>query len=76
VWRVNGPALQKVAVQLGERDARRGEYPVIGGLAAGDRILRAPSGTLVDGQQVEFAAATGAAAPGGSAASLPVVAKP
>ncbi|HEY6354057.1 MAG TPA: efflux RND transporter periplasmic adaptor subunit [Burkholderiaceae bacterium] len=75
VWRVKDEALQKVAVQLGERDARRGEFPVVSGLAAGDRILRAPSGTLVDGQKVEFAAV--AAAPrGGSAASLPVVAKP
>ncbi|HEY2977024.1 MAG TPA: efflux RND transporter periplasmic adaptor subunit, partial [Burkholderiaceae bacterium] len=75
VWRVKDEALHKVAVQLGERDARRGEFPVVSGLAAGDRILRAPSGTLVDGQKVEFA--TVAAAPrGGSAASLPVVAKP
>ena len=75
VWRVKDDALQKVAVQLGERDARRGEFPVIGGLAAGDRILRAPGSTLVDGQKVEFA--TVAAAPrGGGAASMPVVAKP
>ena len=73
VWRVNGQTLQKVAVHLGERDARRGDYPVISGLAAGDRILRAPGSTLVDGQKVEFAAA--AAAAGGSA-SPPLVAKP
>ncbi len=56
VWRVQGQVLQKVAVQLGERDARRGEYPVIAGLADGDRVLRSPTGTLVDGQKVEFAA--------------------
>jgi len=61
VWRVQGSTLQKVAVRLGERDARRGEYPVLAGLAAGDRILRAPSSTLVDGQKVEFASAAGAA---------------
>ncbi|HEX6017897.1 MAG TPA: efflux RND transporter periplasmic adaptor subunit [Burkholderiaceae bacterium] len=61
VWRVQGAALKKVAVRLGERDARRGEYPVLAGLAAGDRILRAPSSMLVDGQKVEFAAAAGAA---------------
>ena len=66
VWRVkDGRRCSKVAVQLGERDARRGEFPVIGGLAAGDRILRAPSSTLVDGQKVEFA--TVAAAPRGAA---------
>jgi hypothetical protein len=69
VWRVKDQALQKVAVQLGERDARRGEYPVLAGLAAGDRVLRAPSSTLRDGQKVEFAAAVGAA-------SAPVAAKP
>ena len=74
VWRVSGGALQKVAVQLGERDARRGEFPVIAGLAAGDRILRAPGSTLIDGQKVEFAAAAGAPANGSSGA--PVVAKP
>jgi RND family efflux transporter MFP subunit len=72
VWRIKDQALQKVAVQLGERDARRGEFPVVSGLAAGDRILRAPGSTLVDGQKVEFAAA--AAAAGGGAG--PLVAKP
>jgi len=70
VWRVKDQALQKVAVQLGERDARRGDYPVISGLSAGDRVLRAPGSTLVDGQKVEFAA------PSGGAASAPIVAKP
>jgi membrane fusion protein (multidrug efflux system) len=70
VWRVKEQALQKVAVQLGERDARRGDYPVLSGLAAGDRVLRAPGSTLVDGQKVEFAA------PSGGAASAPIVAKP
>jgi RND family efflux transporter MFP subunit len=71
-WRVNGQLLQKVAVQLGERDARRGEFPVISGLAAGDRILRAPGSALIDGQKVEFAAP--AAANAGSAA--PAAVKP
>ena len=71
VWRVKDQALQKVQVQLGERDARRGDYPVLSGLSAGDRVLRAPGSTLVDGQKVEFAAV---AAAGG--ASAPIVAKP
>ena len=68
VWRVKDRVLQKVQVQLGERDARRGDYPVRSGLSAGDVILRAPGTTLADGQKVEFAAAAGA--------SVPVVAKP
>ena len=57
VWRVQDLKLQKVPVQLGERDPRRGEYPVIAGLAEGDRVLRNPSSALLDGQQVELAAA-------------------
>jgi len=63
VWRVQGPALQKVAVQLGERDSRRGEYPVLAGLAAGERILRSPTAAVVNGQKVEFAAAVASSAP-------------
>jgi RND family efflux transporter MFP subunit len=54
VWRVQGQRLQKVAVSLGERDARRGEFPVQAGLADGDVILRTPVGTLADGQAVEL----------------------
>ncbi|MDP1902342.1 MAG: efflux RND transporter periplasmic adaptor subunit [Rubrivivax sp.] len=67
VWRLNGQALAKVAVKLGERDARSGEWPVLGGVAAGERILRSPGSTLVDGQKFELAAATRAAS-----ASAPV----
>ncbi len=68
VWRVNvqtngqtngqtpGQTLAKVAVKVGERDPRSGEYPVQDGVAAGDRILRRPGSTLVDGQRFELAA--------------------
>jgi len=55
VWRVDGQAIRKVAVTLGERDPRSGDWPVLSGLAAGDRILRNPGSTLVDGQPFEFA---------------------
>ena len=58
VWRVDGKAdgavLAKVSVKLGERDARSGEFPVLAGLAAGDKVLRNPGSALVDGQKVEF----------------------
>jgi RND family efflux transporter MFP subunit len=57
VWRVQAQAIQKVPVQLGERDVRQGLYPVAAGLAEGERILRNPSTAVVDGQKVEFAAA-------------------
>jgi hypothetical protein len=62
VWRVKDGQLQKVAVQLGPRDARTGEYPVKSGLAEGDRVLRNPGSTLVDGQKIEFAGGTTTAA--------------
>jgi membrane fusion protein, multidrug efflux system len=61
-WRVQGTQLAKVAVTLGERDARRGDYPVLGGLAEGDRILRNPGSNLADGQKVEMAATAAVAA--------------
>lgn len=69
VWRIAGGQLGKVAVQLGERDPRSGDYPVRSGLSAGDRILRSPGGSLVDGQKFELAAQTAAAAPTTTAAS-------
>ncbi len=56
-WRLNGAQLAKVPVKLGERDSRTGELPVLQGLAGGDRILRSPGSTLVDGQKFELAAA-------------------
>jgi membrane fusion protein (multidrug efflux system) len=55
VWRVAAGKLEKTAITLGERDARRGEVVILGGVAAGDRVLRAPGSTLVSGQRVELA---------------------
>ncbi len=59
VWRLDAGSttVRKVAVQLGERDPRRGEFPVLSGLVAGDRVLRKPGSNLVDGQKLELAAA-------------------
>jgi membrane fusion protein, multidrug efflux system len=57
VWRVQAGKLNKVAVTLGERDARRGDYPVRSGLAVGDVVLRKPGSALVDGQSAQRAAA-------------------
>lgn len=62
VWRVQGQVLNKVAVKVGERDARSGLVPVLSGLKAGDRILRNPGSGLVDGQAFEMGAAGAAAA--------------
>lgn len=52
-WRIADGKLQKVAVSLGDRDPRSGEYVVLAGLAAGDRLLRSPLATLKDGQAVQ-----------------------
>jgi RND family efflux transporter MFP subunit len=68
VWRVKDKALAKTPVQLGERDARTGEYPVRGGLAEGDQVVRNPNAALQNGQKVEFHAS--AAAAGASSAAL------
>jgi membrane fusion protein, multidrug efflux system len=62
VWRVAQGSVTKLPVVLGERDARRGDFPVLQGLTAGDRILRNPGSTLVDGQAIEWARPVAAAA--------------
>jgi membrane fusion protein (multidrug efflux system) len=72
VWRVDAGQVHKVAVKLGERDPRSGEFPVLAGLAAGDRILRNPGSSLVDGQRYESAAPP---APAPHAAASAVAAK-
>jgi RND family efflux transporter MFP subunit len=59
VWRLNGQTVAKTAVKLGERDARSGLYPVLSGLAGGDRILRQPGSSLVDGQRFALSKAGG-----------------
>ena len=68
VWRVaTDGLLALVPVQLGDRDARSGEWPLRGGLAEGDVILRNPGSTLVPGQRSERAKA--AAAPAAASAA-------
>ena len=55
-WRVNSGKLQKVALTLGERDARTGAFALKAGLATGDKVLRFPNITLKDGQDVQIGA--------------------
>ncbi len=79
VWRVQGKQLQKVAVKLGPRDPRSGDFPVLSGLESGQRILRSPNSSLVDGQAVEFANAAAAGMPASvssSASAAPAGANP
>ena len=54
VWRLAGGQLHKVAVVLGERDARRGDFVIVSGIKPGDQLLRTPGSTLVDGQRIDL----------------------
>jgi hypothetical protein len=47
--------LQKVSLNVGDRDSRSGEFVLRGGVAEGDTLLRYPSATLQNGQSVELA---------------------
>jgi RND family efflux transporter MFP subunit len=55
-WRVNDRKLEKVSIDLGDRDPRSGEFVLMGGLTAGDQLVRYPISTLQNGQPVEMAA--------------------
>lgn len=68
VWRIAGGALHKSPVTLGDRDARRGEFVIAKGIAAGDQLLRTPGSTLVDGQRVTQQKAPAGAASAASGA--------
>jgi RND family efflux transporter MFP subunit len=61
-WKIKDKKLAKTNLQLGSRDARTGLYEVKGGLMAGDVVLRTPSSTFRDGQNVEMKAAAVASA--------------
>jgi membrane fusion protein, multidrug efflux system len=67
-WRVKGNALQKVALKVGERDLRSGDYIVREGVADGDKLLRHPVATLKDGQAVKDTPAAVAASPASAVA--------
>lgn len=50
VWLLDGQAVRKRALELGERDARLGRWVVRSGLKNGDRVVRNPGSNLKDGQ--------------------------
>jgi membrane fusion protein, multidrug efflux system len=57
-WRMHERKLKKVALTLGARDPRSGEFVINGGLAAGDQVLRHPTGVLHDGAPVQLSGAS------------------
>jgi membrane fusion protein, multidrug efflux system len=61
-WRLKDNKLAKVDLEIGARDQRTGFFEVKKGLAAGDVIMRNPSSSFKDGQQVAMAASKVASA--------------
>lgn len=58
-WRVKDGVLNKVAVVVGERDPRRGDFALRSGLVDGDKVIAHPMSTLKDGQKVTMVASAG-----------------
>jgi len=54
VWRVKNNTLNQIALTVGPRDPRSGNYEVRSGLAEGDIILRNPSSSFKEGQTAEL----------------------
>lgn len=52
-WVVKDGKLAKVALTLGERDPRTGDWAVTAGLAEGTQVIRHPNTALKDGQLVQ-----------------------
>ncbi|BBB65473.1 nolF secretion protein [Undibacterium sp. YM2] len=59
-WRVKDGMVKKISIVIGERDPRRGDFEVRSGLVDGDKVIRNPVSTLVDGQKVKMVATAGA----------------
>jgi membrane fusion protein, multidrug efflux system len=62
VWRLKDGRVNKVAVKLGARDARSGDWPLLSGVTAGEQLLRHPASVLVDGQKIDTKVAASQAA--------------
>ena len=56
-WRVKGKTLSKVALMLGARDERSGQWEVLKGLAVGDTVMRTPGANFKDGGAVTLTSA-------------------
>jgi RND family efflux transporter MFP subunit len=69
VWRVKGGTLSKAQLTIGARDERSGNWQVVGGLSAGDTVVRVPGSSFKDGQKVDMSASKAVASASGNAAT-------
>ncbi len=69
VWKLKDNTLQKVALVVGDRDPRTGDFVLKSGLAEGDKLIRHPSSALKDGQKIDTGTAQ-ATAPATKAAAV------
>jgi membrane fusion protein (multidrug efflux system) len=53
-WRVRDGRLNRVALTVGLRDPRSGQWQVRAGLAAGEQVLRSAGAGFKEGQQIEL----------------------
>jgi multidrug efflux pump subunit AcrA (membrane-fusion protein) len=58
-WRLKDGVVSKVALELGERDPRRGDFVVKSGLVEGDKVMRNPGASLKEGQKAQMVATAG-----------------
>lgn len=65
-WRVKDASVQKVVLELGERDPRQGDFVLRSGLNEGDKLIRNPTSALKDGQKVQFQSAAPGVQPAAS----------
>lgn len=69
-WRLGKGVLQKIRINVGDRDPRSGEIALAGGLTEGDQLLRYPTSTLREGQAVEVGSRAAASSTPESQASV------
>ncbi len=62
VWAIQDGSLKKLAIGLGERDVRRGDFSITSGLKSGDKVIRQPYSTFKDGAKVTMINSVGASA--------------
>jgi membrane fusion protein, multidrug efflux system len=72
-WRLEGRSVHKVRINVGDRDPRSGDFPLLSGIAQGDQLIRYPTATLREGQRVETGSPASAAAVSEAPASVATI---